>query len=347
MSVFGSTTLGQLKLPTLVTSDDTISRRPVIFESFDPAHRDLPVWEVCRASSAAPTYFPAHGMSIEGRLSSLIDGGVVANNPTTAVIAEAMRKLRELHFDDVHWTLRHLVVATGGWRSGRDVLVSPHAVRGIDVERQRLDTSLSRQQDTLRRSPLVGRRRRVGCGGVTAALPMAGAALATTPRHARDPVARGFEQAERASADRHLRSHRAPPRRGGRRARHLPSRSDHDARPKARCGDVTHHAFERLRHDHPHPPIYPSAVGLAFAPGTVGRAQNSGSDPRLEGTDTAPQVTIARQPQQGCSSSMRRSLPEIGSFSAQARSMAAIRSWPGTSATTRPLTVIDTPSPGT
>jgi patatin-like phospholipase/acyl hydrolase len=90
--VFGKTTLGQLKAPVLITSYDTISRTPVIFKSFDAKHRDLLVWEVCRASSAAPTYFPAHAMKVEGKECALIDGGVVANNPTACAIAEALRK---------------------------------------------------------------------------------------------------------------------------------------------------------------------------------------------------------------------------------------------------------------
>lgn len=90
--VFGDTPFGQLQLPTLVTSYDTISRKPVVFKSFDPRYADLPVWEVCRASSAAPTYFPAHAMTVDGHPCSMIDGGVVANNPTACAIAEALRK---------------------------------------------------------------------------------------------------------------------------------------------------------------------------------------------------------------------------------------------------------------
>lgn len=90
--VFGKTTLGQLKIPLLITSYDTLLRKPVLFKSFKAEHRDLPVWEVCRASSAAPTYFPAHGMRVEGRPCSLIDGGVVANNPAACAVAEALRK---------------------------------------------------------------------------------------------------------------------------------------------------------------------------------------------------------------------------------------------------------------
>lgn len=90
--VFGDTTLGESKLPLMVTSYDTISRKPVIFKSFKASHAGLPMWEVCRASSAAPTYFPAHAMTVEGRKRALIDGGVVANNPTACAIAEALRK---------------------------------------------------------------------------------------------------------------------------------------------------------------------------------------------------------------------------------------------------------------
>ena len=90
--VFGAATLGQAKKPLLVTSYDTISRTPIVFKSFKAEHADLPMWEVCRASSAAPTYFPAHPMTVEGRRRALIDGGVVANNPTACAIAEALRK---------------------------------------------------------------------------------------------------------------------------------------------------------------------------------------------------------------------------------------------------------------
>ncbi len=89
--VFGRTTLGQLQIPVMVTSYDTVSRDAVIFKSFKPEHQDLLVWEVCRASTAAPTYFPAYPMMVEGKGCALIDGGVVANNPTACAVAEALR----------------------------------------------------------------------------------------------------------------------------------------------------------------------------------------------------------------------------------------------------------------
>ena len=108
--VFGKTTLGQLKVPTLVTAYDTVTRTPVVFKSFKAQHKALPVWEVCRASAAAPTYFPAHPMTVEGYRCALIDGGVVANNPTACAIAEAMRK--DARVDNSH-DLTVLSVGTG------------------------------------------------------------------------------------------------------------------------------------------------------------------------------------------------------------------------------------------
>lgn len=92
--VFGDTRFGEVSVPTLVTAYDTVGRKPVVFKSFKPSHADLLVRDICRATSAAPTYFPAHPLVVEGSLRALIDGGVVANNPTACAVAEALRKDR-------------------------------------------------------------------------------------------------------------------------------------------------------------------------------------------------------------------------------------------------------------
>jgi len=54
--------------------------------------------------------------------------------------------VREVYFDDQRWVMRHLVVDTGGWLSGRQVLISPHAVKTLDMSLRQLQVSLSRQQ---------------------------------------------------------------------------------------------------------------------------------------------------------------------------------------------------------
>ena len=52
----------------------------------------------------------------------------------------------EFLFDDAQWTIRYLVVNTGGWLSGRLVLVSPIAFRAVDWDRETFDVALTRQQ---------------------------------------------------------------------------------------------------------------------------------------------------------------------------------------------------------
>jgi PRC-barrel domain protein len=41
-------------------------------------------------------------------------------------------KLEELYFDDQSRIVRYLVVDTGGWLSGREVLISPRSLDMID-----------------------------------------------------------------------------------------------------------------------------------------------------------------------------------------------------------------------
>jgi hypothetical protein len=51
----------------------------------------------------------------------------------------------EFYFDDTRWTIRYLVVDTGGWLSGRKVLVSPYALGAADWRAERLHVNLTRQ----------------------------------------------------------------------------------------------------------------------------------------------------------------------------------------------------------
>ncbi|MEW6611465.1 MAG: patatin-like phospholipase family protein [Pseudomonadota bacterium] len=90
--VFAKTRFGELAIkPTLVFTYDTFNREPVVFKNTKPEHLELPVWEICKASCSAPTYFPAHVMKLGKARTPLIDGGVAANNPTACAIAEGVR----------------------------------------------------------------------------------------------------------------------------------------------------------------------------------------------------------------------------------------------------------------
>ncbi len=51
-----------------------------------------------------------------------------------------------VYFDDANWTIRYLVIDTGRWLSGRQVLISPISVRKIDWRNKTLHLALTRQQ---------------------------------------------------------------------------------------------------------------------------------------------------------------------------------------------------------
>ncbi len=50
------------------------------------------------------------------------------------------------YFDDRQWTIRYVVADTGGWLSGRQVLISPAALRGVAHQDGALLVDLTRQQ---------------------------------------------------------------------------------------------------------------------------------------------------------------------------------------------------------
>jgi len=79
------------KKPVLVFSYDMLNRQSIVFKNTKREHMAIPVYQICKASSSAPTYFPAHVMRMGKAEVPLIDGGVVANNPTACAIAEAIR----------------------------------------------------------------------------------------------------------------------------------------------------------------------------------------------------------------------------------------------------------------
>lgn len=60
-------------------------------------------------------------------------------------------KVLTFYFDDEHWTVRHLVVDTGGWLGIRRVLISPIAIGQADWSNRRLSVNLTK--DRVKRSP--------------------------------------------------------------------------------------------------------------------------------------------------------------------------------------------------
>lgn len=90
---FGNSMLSSSVKHSIITSYDIVNRRPHFFrprKARGDADFDFPLWQVCRGTSAAPTYFePALVQSKAGNKYPVVDGGVFANNPTLCAYAEA------------------------------------------------------------------------------------------------------------------------------------------------------------------------------------------------------------------------------------------------------------------
>ena len=54
--------------------------------------------------------------------------------------------VKECYFDDVSYTVRYVVVDTGGWLAERKVLLSPIALRAMDWEHKRITAALTKAQ---------------------------------------------------------------------------------------------------------------------------------------------------------------------------------------------------------
>lgn len=55
-------------------------------------------------------------------------------------------KVKDFYFDDQHWTIRYLVADTGGWLTGKQVLISPYALGDADRGQQNLTVDLTKKQ---------------------------------------------------------------------------------------------------------------------------------------------------------------------------------------------------------
>ncbi|XP_061341407.1 patatin-like protein 3 [Gastrolobium bilobum] len=98
----GDTMLHQTLTNIVIPTFDIKKLEPTIFSSYqmeDNPVLDVPISDICIATSAAPTYFPAHYFTKQdeqGRVIkefNLIDGAVAANNPTLVAIREVIKQL--------------------------------------------------------------------------------------------------------------------------------------------------------------------------------------------------------------------------------------------------------------
>lgn len=88
---FGTSTLNDALSPVLISSYDIEKRVPFFFKSWKADRRNVSMFDAARATSAAPTFFEPHQVSIDGKRRTLIDGGVYLNNPAMSAYVEAKK----------------------------------------------------------------------------------------------------------------------------------------------------------------------------------------------------------------------------------------------------------------
>jgi uncharacterized protein len=91
--LLGATRLSEAMADVIVPSYDWKAGRAYVFRSRGARNGDLvdpTMAQVAMATTAAPTYFPAFRMRVPDRELVLIDGGLVANNPTSVAYYEAL-----------------------------------------------------------------------------------------------------------------------------------------------------------------------------------------------------------------------------------------------------------------
>jgi sporulation protein YlmC with PRC-barrel domain len=59
---------------------------------------------------------------------------------------ETIGTVKEFYFDDQHWTIRYLVVHTGTWLTGRQVIISPYAIISINDYDHTIVVNLTKTQ---------------------------------------------------------------------------------------------------------------------------------------------------------------------------------------------------------
>jgi predicted acylesterase/phospholipase RssA len=124
--LFGNIRLSETLANVLVAAYNTDDRGPFFFKHYTretvagkrrleaaaAENEDFFLRDVARATAAAPTYFaPAQVTSTAGSRYSLVDGGLVANNPALSAYVEARKLYRDAR--------RYIIVSIGTGRSGR------------------------------------------------------------------------------------------------------------------------------------------------------------------------------------------------------------------------------------
>ena len=114
----GEVRLSELLKPCIIPAYEIERRKAYFFAQHEAKKNDrydFLVKDVCRSTSAAPTYFEcARVENMDGEAHTFVDGGMFANNPTLCAYAEARQHFLKPGNDNKHVTAADLLVLSLG-----------------------------------------------------------------------------------------------------------------------------------------------------------------------------------------------------------------------------------------
>lgn len=113
---FGDVTLAEALKPAIIPAYDVERACPRFFKTRH-TERDgkIPMWQVARATTAAPTFFESFRLDVDGRTEALIDGGMIANNPAMCAFTEVSHHMNDYALHE-RFNERVLLVSLGTGR---------------------------------------------------------------------------------------------------------------------------------------------------------------------------------------------------------------------------------------
>ena len=121
--------------PTMVFSYSLVENEVRVFKSWRPVNQDVPLSVIARATSAAPTFFPA--VCYKGDV--LIDGGVAANDPSYLIAYEARKNTG-------NFTSPLVIISLGTSRRSVTNYTSCHQSGGVGWATKFINLTMETQQ---------------------------------------------------------------------------------------------------------------------------------------------------------------------------------------------------------
>lgn len=115
--IFNSKKLADCTRPLWVPSFDIQSSEPVFFTSREAELyyvKNSRLFDVCRATFAHPTYFPAHTFRYNKHEVTCVDGGTFMNNPTLGAVVEILKPENQEYYGTENISLNDISVLSLG-----------------------------------------------------------------------------------------------------------------------------------------------------------------------------------------------------------------------------------------